>query len=316
MGFFDVLKEPAVAWRTGMPREQYPLFTRLSLETSSYCNRSCSFCPVSSGRRPRQIGMSDELWMRIVAELSTIDDGEPYSGIAQMFLINEPTLDKQLIEKTRHLRAACPKITMYMSTNADMLKTANDVAEWLDAGFNCVNLNIYDSGQEQYDRINAMVESGLDAGMFELTENKYRRHGHRARLVAVTDMRPERLAKDVSVTDSFHRRSAEDREAGGQVALKQYCARPHRHLVVRYDGKLPLCCAIDPSDPNLEEDGLIVGDLSLPDHTLLSRWNSEVMNRYRWHLQQRDRSLPGCSTCVHRMAYPHVVRKVESPYDA
>lgn len=287
-GFFDIIGAPPVAWES---EEGYPLFNRVSIETSSYCNRSCSFCPVSTGRRDfGQKLMPEVVWCAVRDELASYG----FDGVAQMFLLNEPTLDKTLKTKCRELRLACPRVTMYVSTNADVIKEPAQLDDLFDAGINCVNLNIYDPGQEQHDRIWALAQN------FDQTTHKYRRHGPRKRLVCVTDMRPERLT--ASSTDSFYDRTAEDRREG---VPQVHCARPHRHIVVLWDGRVPLCCALDPT---ALEDELILGQV--PDRTLWEMWNCETMYRYRWHLQQARRDLPGCSTCTHRMAYSHVVRRV------
>lgn len=293
MGFFDIMKEPPLAWED---TEGFPLFNRISIETSSYCNRACSFCPVSTGRRPLQKFMSEECYSAILAELARFE----FDGVAQMFLLNEPTLDKHLKDRCRQMRAACPQVSMYISTNADLLLCPEELLDWFSAGVNCVNLNIYDAGTEQHDRLWALAKSGAAAGYWDLTEHKYRKHGARKRLVAVTDMRPERLTS--SKVDMFYDRTSEERHE----SLKAPCARPHRHIVVLWDGAVPLCCALDPT--TAEQDGLVVG--RVPEQTLWEIWQSETMWKYRWHLQQSRRDLPGCSTCNHRMAYSHVVRRV------
>jgi MoaA/NifB/PqqE/SkfB family radical SAM enzyme len=194
---------------------------------------------------------------------------------------------------------------VYISTNADVLMKKPDggvaeLEELFDAGVNCVNLNIYDPGQEQHDAIWSLANQKLS---WSLTEHKYQRHGSSRRLVAVTDMRPERITS--SKTDMFYDRTAEDRHEG---VPQLHCARPHRHIVVLHDGRVPLCCALDPT---ALEDELVVG--KFPEKSLVELWNSEIMFKYRWHLQQKRRDLPGCSTCTHRMSYSHVVRRVTAP---
>jgi MoaA/NifB/PqqE/SkfB family radical SAM enzyme len=292
--WFDIVYEDPIK-----PGEPYPLFNRVSIETSSYCNRSCSFCPISTGRRPRQKLMEQEVFDKICDELSALR----FSGVIQAFLLNEPTLDKTLKTKCERMREACPKASQYVSTNVDMLRSVQDLVELFDAGVNCVNLNVYEPGEEQHARITALAAAGVSAGEWRTTEHKYRRHSPSSRLVCVTDMRPERLT--ASATDQFYDRTAEDRHAG---VPQHYCARPHRHVVILHDGTVPLCCALDPTDPRLAEDGLVLGNVS--DSTLTELWNCPTMHKYRWFLQQKRRVLPGCSTCTHRMSYSHVVRQV------
>lgn len=95
--FLDLPKQPPVPVHG---RERYPLFNRISIETLSFCNRSCSFCPLhwSQDERGRK-RMSDELFAKIVEELRSVE----FAGVAQMFLLSEPTIDTSMLEKLRAL---------------------------------------------------------------------------------------------------------------------------------------------------------------------------------------------------------------------
>jgi len=303
-GFFDVLSEPPVKYGEG-----YPLFNRISIETSSFCNRKCVFCPVSTGRRdPEATGgikyMEMGLYSKIVAELGSYG----FKGVAQMFLLNEPLLDKRLGEMTKMMKDACPKSSTYLSTNGDPIygKGANlelAIARMItlyDQGMNVINLNVYDAGEEQLKRYTELVEALTTRFEVEVTENRYRHHAPSKAYVALTDMRPERLS--AKATDQFYQRGMNSRKPGS--VKQQYCARTQRHLVVLYDGHVPICCAIDPTDLSLKQ----MGDLH--QQTLWEIWNSEDYFKYRYYTQQAKRVLPGCSTCDHKMSYPHVVRHV------
>ena len=80
MGFMNLPNETPVDLETG---EEYPLFNRVSLETSSKCNRRCSFCPVSTGRRDFPMTrMSYNLYRKICSQLGNLG----FDGVAQMFL--------------------------------------------------------------------------------------------------------------------------------------------------------------------------------------------------------------------------------------
>jgi hypothetical protein len=75
---------------------------------------------------------------------------------------------------------------------------------------------------------------------------------------------------------------------------------------VLFDGAVPICCAIDPNDRSM-----IAGDANT--QSLREIWNSEVFFKYRHFTQQAKRVLPGCDTCTHKMAFPHIVRKITAP---
>jgi MoaA/NifB/PqqE/SkfB family radical SAM enzyme len=218
--------------------------------------------------------MTTELFYKVVQELIDID----FDGVVQLFLLNEPTLDKTLKEKARLIRDCLPKVTIYISTNGDTFCRADDstessaieLTEWFDSGINVINLNTYDSGVEQHTRHRALMSYGESRGLWEETYNKYRKHSVKKRFLAHTDMRVDRPDGATAKTDMFYNRKNEERTYGVQQV---HCARPHRHIVVRYDGIVPICCAIDPApvDPN---QLIVAGDLNV--QTLSEVWNGDA----------------------------------------
>lgn len=289
-------------------RDQFPLFKRLSVETTSHCNRSCSFCPVSTGRRDfASVSMDDALFEKIVAEL----EGLRWGGVLQLFLLNEPLLDRKLRARLSAIRDRVPRATVYLSTNGDPVAPPGRDAAWsvermlelYDAGATTINVNVYDAGPEQAGRYGALVDALVATGRVWRTSHKYNAKPRGTKWIALTDMRPERLSS--SVVDMFHRRTQEERSRSG--AKGGHCARTQRHLVITYEGKVPVCCAVDPTHP----DTPIMGDVR--SSSLVEVWNSEQLFRYRFHTQRGLRDLPACDTCSHRMAYPHLVRQVTAP---
>lgn len=294
--------------------EPYPIFNRISIETLSFCNRTCSFCPLfwSQNERGRK-RMTDELYAKIVHELGEL----AFDGVAQMFLLSEPTIDASMIAKLKALRAACPEVSTYASSNGDMLASIyknrgpkaflDKTHEFYSAGLTTLNLNVYDEGPMQFEQYREMIEvltNGHLEGypLVKLTEHKYSKLSPRQRFLAFTDMRLE--SQDAAGgTDALYIKPKGER--GAIVAPRAYCARPQRHLVIEWDGNVPICCAIDVTDKTLPSMG------NINQQGLIEVWNGEPMMKYRYFTQQARRVLPGCSTCTHRMAFPHVVRKVE-----
>lgn len=298
--FFDVIKQAPVVYGSD---ERFPLFNRISIETSSHCNRRCSFCPVSTGRRNFVKFMSDATWRSIMTTLKEVR----FDGVVQMFLLNEPLLDKSIHAKIAEIRAACPRSSIYVSTNGDPLLKGVDLATSLEhavklyaAGVNTINLNIYDEG-DQHERYVTFIEELTSKYNVELTHHKYRHNSPGRNFVALTDMRVSRIEKNASITDMFHPRGMKD-----VGPLKAYCMRTQRHVVVTWNGDVPICCAIDPTDVKIP----VVGNVEKT--SLIDLWNSETLFKYRYFTQKKRRVLIGCRTCDHRMAYPHVVRQVSA----
>lgn len=103
-------------------REHYGLpfvFSNIAIETSNFCNRDCSFCPVGHERKPAW-RMERPMFTKIVAELAAIR----YRGDIALHWYNEPLADKRLPEFVAMLRAACPNSHIYAASNGDLLTPA------------------------------------------------------------------------------------------------------------------------------------------------------------------------------------------------
>ena len=305
-GFMNLPNEPPVRFPG---REKYPLFTRVSIETINFCNRSCVFCPLhwSEDERGHKT-MTDALYAKVVAELGAVK----FAGVVQMFLLSEPFIDRSMIDKLHALRAACPKVTIYASTNGDVfdqvlrtkgLTAALDkIIGYYEAGLTTMNINVYDEGPEQLERYQSLVRALLEQTRVRPTQNKYRKHSPKGWFVELTDMRIE-SNPNASLTNTLYIKPKEER--GSITAPQIHCSRTQRHIVVEWDGNVPICCAVDVTDKTLPS----MGDVNT--QSLLEVWNGEPMMRYRWFTQQKQRVLPGCSTCTHRMAFPAIVRKIK-----
>lgn len=102
-------------------QESLSLFRRnvaiINIETSSACNRVCSYCPDAIYDRKKQILMDPGLWQRFVANIEAIQ----YEQQISLNLYNEPMLDPTLCEKIADLKRASPKCITKFSSNGDYL---------------------------------------------------------------------------------------------------------------------------------------------------------------------------------------------------
>ena len=115
----------------------------IQIETTTTCNQRCNFCPVSVAKRPKQT-MSLAVVDKIISSLRAYN-------IEKVFVngFNEPTYDKQLVEKVRRLHDAgfsvdlntngsglTPKLTKDLLQNGVVSFTINistlDATEYLE----------------------------------------------------------------------------------------------------------------------------------------------------------------------------------------
>lgn len=92
------------------------LFSNVEIETSSKCNRKCSYCPNSVNNRGNFF-MKTELFEKIIDQLAELE----FDGIIRPHFYNEPTLDKRLPELIGYAKQKLPKSTVHLYSNGDFM---------------------------------------------------------------------------------------------------------------------------------------------------------------------------------------------------
>ncbi len=94
------------------------LFFRAEIETTSFCNRRCNYCPNSIyDRGTKKDLMSVELWTKIMKELKEMN----WHGIIQPVGYGEPLSDIRLPELLAITKKYLPKCKVVIYTNGDYL---------------------------------------------------------------------------------------------------------------------------------------------------------------------------------------------------
>ena len=95
----------------------------VEIGTHNYCNRTCTFCPLSLESVNRRdfkntIFMKDEVYENIMKQLATID----FDGRLDFSRYHEPTSHKKfIIEKIKIARSYLPKASISLNTNSDYI---------------------------------------------------------------------------------------------------------------------------------------------------------------------------------------------------
>jgi len=95
-------------------------FSFVSIETTTYCNRRCWYCPNSifeRGLLENKKLLPATLFYKIVDELAELK----FKGIFAPNLYGEPLLDERLIDFVAYARRKNPLIAIYIFTNGDYL---------------------------------------------------------------------------------------------------------------------------------------------------------------------------------------------------
>lgn len=207
----------------------------VNIETSSYCNRSCVYCPVAYRGSRSQNLMSSELFEKIVGELKAID----YRGIFTLSLFNEPLADKDILQRAAYVRQECPCSYIRFNSNGDYLDK-DFLSELSLAGVNEILITQHMNQGETY--TDELAAKKIDK-FFKRIEMEYdvtkAVHGHNI----TCDMRWNQMRLLV-VTNNWE---TDGNDRGGEVkhlSLEQRtnpCATPFREMIIDVEGNVRFC---------------------------------------------------------------------------
>lgn len=95
-------------------------FNTLIIETTTYCNRACAYCPNSKfdrGVKAKEEKLDEKLFTKVVDELSSLN----FSGKILPHLYGEPFLDERLPELLGYAKSRLPGSLIVTHTNGDYL---------------------------------------------------------------------------------------------------------------------------------------------------------------------------------------------------
>ena len=239
------------------------LFKKIFIETVSYCNNDCIFCPASSkaGIKKPENFMSEDLYAKILKELKGIS----FKGSVAFHCNNEPLLDKRLASWIRRARDLLKTNYFYLYTNGILIdvKSANQL---FDAGLNRIIIDNYNDEHELIPSVRDLARSPFLVKGEVIVDYRFK-------------------------NDYFGNRAGQspNAEIFLKKALKLICARPLMEIVVGYDGTVPLCCA----------DGLWRVKMgNAMESNLKDIWFSDGFRRTRSSLLKGQRScVEICKVC-------------------
>ena len=97
------------------------MFNDINIETTTYCNRRCLYCPNSVFERSLKKNeklMSENVFKKIIDELAEIN----FKGRISPHFYGEPLLDKRLVDLMKYTHEKLPKAKLEIYTNGDLLK--------------------------------------------------------------------------------------------------------------------------------------------------------------------------------------------------
>lgn len=252
------------------------------IELSAYCNRKCSYCPMSLYPR-EQKNMDETLFEKAIKELEYID----YRNTISLSHFNEPLADEMLVERIREIHSRLPYCYIRFNSNGDYL-TKEMLEQLGEAGLKEIQITMHFAPGEVYE--DDLAKDKIDAFFRRVGipyEIKAMRAGHNITVDFIYNN-----VRMLVLTNNW----AEDGNSRGGVVESLNidnrvfpCATPFRELVIDVEGDMRRCSNMFYTEESMGN----LKDISMVDFFL-----SEEMTRLRRNLIffNQERVLP-CNTC-------------------
>lgn len=215
----------------------------VEIETFTYCNRKCWFCPNAKiPQRQDRAGnkeMDDWLYLRIELDLHFAR----FSGQIQFGRYNEPLADRVILERIGDVRYVLPRAWLYSHTNGDFL-----TREYLDklrqSGLNELKIQTYLGNNDRWD----------EQAILDRQQQQLRKLGLKVART-VTSAPGLRYLHDTDYPGMLVTLDARNFEAigtdrGGLVQIQQDrpriapCMVPFERMYIDWTGDVVPCCNI------------------------------------------------------------------------
>jgi MoaA/NifB/PqqE/SkfB family radical SAM enzyme len=117
-----------------------PFPEKVMLQTTSRCNASCRFCPYPQVSETLPQGtMDDELFRKLVDELA---DHPQQVQRLMLYLMNEPLLDPQIVDRINYAKQRCPWVPVHILTNGSLLTEKRGQA-LIESGLDWIGISVH-----------------------------------------------------------------------------------------------------------------------------------------------------------------------------
>jgi MoaA/NifB/PqqE/SkfB family radical SAM enzyme len=264
--------------------------TMVEVETFSYCNRVCWFCPNAVvDRRSTTHYMDERVYLALLAQLSEAD----YRGTISFSRYNEPLADRVILRRLAEARAHLPHATLHTNTNGDYLTPA-----YLDAlaesGLDSLNIQVYLGNADRYDHERMRSRLAQIAGRLRLNTTT---------TIDEPDVWLEAAVSHPRIRIRIYARNFErnGNSRGGSVPIQitplrtSPCLSPFHHVYIDHTGHVMPCCNLR-SDISAHADAVAGNVHDAPD--IFTIYAGEAMAAWRRGLVGFEAKRGHCSGCT------------------
>lgn len=235
----------------------FNVFSVVSIETATVCNRRCWYCPNSlydRGLASNEKRMEAELFRKIIDELAK----NKWCGKVELDLYNEPLMDHRLVEFVSYVRKNLRNSFISMATNGDFL-TIELFNTLMSAG---INEFVITRHQKEDSAMVKALKEYLGAQKKEIAHVKHK------------------ILKDVTSRGGLITSSG--------IWKGKYCEYPLWAICINYNGDMLLCC---------EDYFNTVKLGNVKHETLFDIWNKPYYRKLRKEIRRGDFTQPICKKC-------------------
>lgn len=259
----------------------------VEIETFSYCNRQCWFCPNSKiDRHTHNEYMDESLYLKIINELAAIN----YAGIVTYSRYNEPFSDEIILKRIKQARDKLPNAILYTHTNGDFL-TKKLMKKLEKTGINIIKIQHYLKKGQIYQKDTILREM----------ENRAKKYADRYSVQCFDDNYVELKIYNEKIDIIYQALNFSEfacNRAGSLDIKKDYrrksaCFMPFANMYIDYNGSVMPCCNMR-SDVDKHRP-FILGNIS--QDSLWNIFSNENYVSIRKKLISNDINFSPCSTC-------------------
>lgn len=278
-----------VAFRSGV--------RSVSIETSSQCNRRCTYCSNSTHDRfTNNTFMPWPVFEKVIGELAQIE----YCGSIQFHGYNEPLMHHEdLLERIRYTRSNLPLASLKIFSNGDYL-TRPLLDALIEAGVTEIELSIHLSRGKTYNdsdmlcRIQAKAnELGLSAALSSFVPGNQIRFHLGGGGVEIMMLQRNYMALG-------HNRGDILKDVGKKVEGRtDPCIQPLSLFVIVHTGNVTPCCTLVGDAP--EHLPYVAGNVAI--QSIFDIYSGETFVQWRRHLMVAGVKGKPCGTCSANVGY-------------
>lgn len=264
---------------------------RVEIETHSYCNRRCNYCPnVVGDRLGENKQISPEHWQMVVSNLQEID----YAHNLVFQSYNEPLADRSIHDRLKEARAALPKARLMIYSNGDYLNQSY-LAELAEAGLNYIHVSIHTKYNGKYSDVDALNQISK---LVKRLQCNIKYESIKQGEFVIAKIPHAKIEIEVRAINYFQHGN----DRGGLVegvrkltSRTSPCHFPFAHFYMGFSGNIIPCCHIR-SDVD-EHAKYRYGNLS-DFGSIFEAYAGQVATGWRRHLISLEPKAAPCDTCT------------------